>query len=82
MKTLLRHSKVLPVLAVSAIAFHRKEEIAQSLFGSSTTSNKDQKTRTYIWGNGLYISGGSMTFSNFEPKLIKNFDGVNGPSMQ
>lgn len=82
MKSLLKNARWFSILGAAGLVYHQQEQLAQALFSKQPGSDGDEKTKTYIWGNGLYISGGSMTFSNFEPKLIKNFDGENGPMMK
>ena len=84
MKTLLKSTRWLPLIGgTAAIAYLKQDSMAEALFGRSGQQAEDNlPTKTFIWGNGLYIPGGSMSFTNFEPKHIKNFDGVNGPSMR
>lgn len=43
-----------------------------------------KQTKTYIWGNGVYQPrpDASSRFRNFEPKLIKTFQGPNGINLK
>jgi hypothetical protein len=84
MKSLLKYSKWLAVAGgATALSYFKQDLVAESLFGRSS-SNPDESTptKTFIWGNGFYQSGGSMSFNNFDPKHIKNFDGKDGPQMR
>lgn len=62
-----------------------------TLFSSSSSKKEetesispDAKTKTFIWGNGSYQAkpDGLMRFSNFEPKLIKDFKGPSNPNLK
>ena len=52
-------------------------------FGSRK-KNSTEKTATFIWGNGYYQSqpGKSMQFTNFTPKRIRTFNGINKPFLK
>ena len=86
MKSLIS-SKTLKLLGASAITstLMEGETIGNQFFGIfSSKKLSDEKTKTYIWGNGFAqvspTSGGG--YANFEPKLIKNFDGKETPYMK
>lgn len=84
MNSLLRHSKWLAVFGgAAALSYFKQDMVAEALFGRvSSDPDSSTPTKTFIWGNGFYQSGGNMSFGNFEPKHIKNFDGKNGPHMR
>jgi len=72
---------IIGTLAGLAISGERKGRCFWG-FGSRTKST--EATSTYIWGNGLYqiSTGAQQNYLNFEPKLIKTFNGEDRPNLK
>lgn len=51
---------------------------------SYSCQSESSRTKTFIWGNGNYQArpDAYVQFNNFEPKLIKSFDGHEKPNMR
>ena len=76
--TSFKPSKITLGLTAGSLLMMNELQVPQFFwgFGSRKKSSED-KTATYIWGNGHYQSkpGRAIQFSNFKPKKIRTFNG-------
>lgn len=71
--------QVTPTASSSLFFFNSR--LSQCYAGEKTWQQaKKSHTNTYIWGNGFQVDS-SQEFSNFSPKNIKNFKGVETPDI-
>ncbi|KAL4490241.1 hypothetical protein ABPG72_004280 [Tetrahymena utriculariae] len=73
-------------LGVSLVAaiFLSNENPVQNLLNNKNKSDQIPPTKTYIWGNGIYQArpDALLQYKNFEPKLIKTFQGKENKNMK
>lgn len=76
--------RVMIGVALAGTAGVLTAETASNFLWSSGNQQSDNSTptKTWIWGNGLYRTGGPISFVNFEPKHIKTFNGAEAPHMR
>ena len=75
--------KILSTFGLAYLGYVSKHSLAEFFLGSrSGSKDEDSETKTWIWGNGFYQTGAPVSFVNFEPKLIKTFDGEKYPHLK
>lgn len=86
MKALFKLKKGLPLAVSTAAALAMTDEETGKFFWGFGRKKKisEDRTVTYIWGNGHYQSkpGKAMQFTNFAPKKIKTFNGRDQPYLK
>jgi hypothetical protein len=74
----LKPQKSAVAISAAALLLLSESETSKFFWGfGSKKKASDDKTVTYIWGNGHYQSkpGKSIQFGNFTPKKITTFNG-------